>query len=65
MSREGGEPAFYVSDSICRRCNGTLRHKTGAHKGECVGCVTAEEEETYARNYVLRGRPAPEPEPSK
>jgi hypothetical protein len=59
MIREGVEPVFYQSDSPCRRCNGTLRYKNTAKKGACASCVTAEEGESYARNYILRGRAVP------
>ncbi len=45
---------YYTSDSPCRRCNGTLRYRNTKHKGQCANCVSCDEEEQRARNWVVK-----------
>ncbi len=45
--------AYYVSDAPCRRCNGTLRYKTGPQKGKCASCVACDVAEKRAKEWLV------------
>lgn len=46
---------YYTSDSMCRRCNGTQRYRSPPGlKGKCASCVSCEEAERKARDWVAK-----------